>query len=186
METGKETSQVTQVTIRELADFCAAVAEGLRHDPNGAAVRPLVEEALSAECVQCGIRLAGTELLKLGEPTTEAAAEGAGNARVERLRIGYCARNGCESHYYRLTRGARAGLDWGKFASPAQELAGAAVSEQEKAGAQARRAANKQWNLLRIGAALLFLLVVLLVRQIYVGGRIPFIREPEQFRVDRE
>jgi len=36
-----------------------------------------------------------------------------------------------------------------------------------------------------VTAALVLLLVLFVVRQIYIGGSIPFIREPENFRVDR-
>jgi hypothetical protein len=179
--------QTTQVTIRELTDFCGAIVEGLRRDANGAQMRPAVEGALSAECVQCGIRLGGAELLKLGEaPVGEVeGVAGGADSRVERLRTGYCARNGCESHYYRLTRGAVAGVDWEKLAGVGQEVASDAQAEVETAGAQARKLARRHWNLLRVAAALVLLLIAIVIRQIYLGGTIPFLREPENFQVDR-
>jgi hypothetical protein len=174
MANGNETSQVT---IRELVDSCASVVEALRRPENGPEVRAGVEEALSAECVQCGIKLSGAELLKLGE------AESAGDSKVDRLKTGYCARNGCDSLYYRLTRAAHPRVDWEKLM--AQPVVGVVETEEQQAGARARKLARRHWNLLRIGAALILLVIVLIARQIYVGGTIPFIREPEQFRVDR-
>src|SRR5688572_28573899 len=104
-----DVATVRQEHRQRLARFCAALAEAV----NSAAAadrtcRQAVEAALAAECVQCGLRMTGSELLALGE----ADLPGNPNAKLCRLRQGYCARNGCDSYYYRLTFETHPAVDW--------------------------------------------------------------------------
>src|SRR5687767_12138410 len=89
-------TQTSQVTIKDLADFGQSLAATVARQPEPDRLRAAIDQALSAECVQCAIRLSGSEVLKFAEETSD-------DARVERLRVGYCARNGCESLFYRIT-----------------------------------------------------------------------------------
>jgi hypothetical protein len=172
-------TQVSQMSIKELAEFSRSLAQTISKQPEPDRIRAAIDQALNAECVQCGIRLSGSELLKFEGETSD-------DPRVERLRIGYCARNGCESLFYRVTCGPHPQINWPGLLNPAHEL-----SAEEKAAAELRakkQATAKKRNkaLLRGGVAVVVLLIVFAIRQIYIGGSIPFIREPEDFRVDRE
>src|SRR5678816_806351 len=176
---GENWTQVSQMTIKELAEFSRSLAATISKQSEPDRIRAAIDTALSAECVQCGIKLSGSELLKFEEDPSE-------DERVERLRVGYCARNGCESLFYRVTCAPHPQINWPGLLNPAQEL-----TADEKAAAEAlrkKRAIAKLRNktLLRAGIAVAVLLIVFVIRQIYLGGSIPFIREAEDFRVDRE
>lgn len=156
---------------------------------------PRLRDAISAECVQCGIRLTGAELLALaeageaGEVTGDARAASRPpappNPKVARLRLGYCARSGCDSCYYRVTFEPRPGLDWTKLL-PGAELEVTAAAPAEDPGNAERQAAFRSSVRRTVGKAALALgaLVLLLVaRHWYQGGTIPYLREPEKFDV---
>jgi hypothetical protein len=170
--------EVSQMTIGELAEFTAGLTEALRLRADAEKLRPAVEESLSAECVQCAIRVNGGDLLKLGEGDTE------NNSKLERLKSGYCARNGCDSLFYRVTRAPHPQIDWPKLLHPAQEIV-QTKTETGKAQPTLARMARRHRNILRTAAIIAALLVIVIVRQFYMGGAIPFIREPEAFQVDR-
>jgi hypothetical protein len=174
---GENWTQVSQMAIKELAEFSRSLAVTISKQPEPDRLRAAIDTALSAECVQCGIRLSGSELLKFEEESSD-------DARVERLRVGYCARNGCESLFYRVTCAPHPEIKWPALLNPAHEL-----TAEEKAAADSlakKRALAKLRNktLVRVGIAIAALLIVFAIRQIYIGGAIPFIREPEDFQVD--
>ena len=175
---GENWTEVSQMTIKELAEFSRSLAQTISKQPEADRVRAAIDTALSAECVQCGIRLSGSELLKFEEESSD-------DARVERLRVGYCARNGCESLFYRVTCAPHPQINWPGLLNPAHEL-----TADEKAAAIAldrKRAIAKLRNrtFVRVGIAVAALLIVFVIRQIYLGGSIPFVREAEDFKVDR-
>jgi hypothetical protein len=172
-------TQVSQMAIKELAEFSRSLAQAISKQPEADRVRAAIDTALSAECVQCRIRLSGSELLKFEGEISD-------DARVERLRVGYCARNGCESLFYRVTCAPHPEINWPGLLNPAHELT---MEEKTVAAAlERKRAIAKLRNktLIRVGIAVAALLIVFVVRQLYLGGSIPFIREAEDFRVDRE
>jgi hypothetical protein len=170
--------ETSQMTIRELADFSSSLTQSLARIPDSDKLRPALDEALSAECVQCQIKLTGADLLKFGAGETET------DPKLERLKTGYCARNGCDSHYYRVHCAPHPQLDWPKILNPAQEIVTAAT-ESERVAKKLARLQRHHKNILRTATAIGVLLLVLILRQIYIGGTIPFIREPENFKVDR-
>jgi hypothetical protein len=172
-------TEVSQMTIKEVAEFSRSLAQTISKQPEPDRLRAAIDQALTAECVQCGIRLSGSELLKFEEETSD-------DSRVERLRIGYCARNGCASLFYRVMYAPHPQLDWPALLNPTFEL-----SAEERVAAEIlakKRAASRARNktLFRAGVAVAVLLIVFAIRQIYMGGSIPFIRQPENFKVDQE
>jgi hypothetical protein len=172
-------TQVSQMTIKEMADFSRNLAQTVSRQPEPDRLRAAIDQALGAECVQCGIKLSGSELLKFADETSD-------DERVERLRMGYCARNGCESLFYRVTCAPHPEVNWPGLLNPTYEL-----SAEEKAAAELAKkryslARIRNKTLVRVGIAFALLLIVFIARQIYLGGSIPFVREPEDFRVDRE
>lgn len=154
---------------------------------------PRLRDAISAQCVQCGIRLTGDELLALAEATEDAEGTRAAsrppappNPKVARLRLGYCARSGCDSCYYRVTFEPRPGLDWTKLL-PGAELEVTTTAPAEDPGHAERQAAFRSSVRRTAGKAALalgVLIVLLVARHWYQGGTIPYLREPEKFDVE--
>jgi hypothetical protein len=174
MATGPE---VLQMTIRELADFAGSLREAITRQPEPEKLRHAVEDALSGECVNCSIRVSGTDLLKLPVPEEV-------DPKLERIRSGYCARNGCDSNFYRVTCSTHSQIDWPKLLNREREIT-QAKAEEQKSDVDLARTARRHRNILRTATALGVLFLVIILRQIYMGGTIPFVREPEEFKVDR-
>ena len=175
---GENWTQVSQMTIKELVDFCRNLGETIARQPEPDRLRAAIDQAWSAECVQCGIRLSGSELLKFREETSD-------DPRVERLRMGYCARNACESRFYRVTLAPHEQVNWPALLNPAYAL-GAEQKATVTSSARRRSFAEfRQKALVRMVFFVFVLLIVFIIRQIYLGGSIPFVRQPEDFRVDR-
>ena len=142
--------------------------------PSLAARQLALRDVASIECLQCGIRLNGEELLGL------MAAE-VSEPRLARLKKGYCARQGCDTRFVavhlREVPGHAWPADWEADQTP-EELAPAIP-------------VRPRWEkelLRRHGRPLLMGIVVigglLLARHWYQGGTIPYLREPEKFVVD--
>lgn len=140
--------------------------------------------AVSAECVQCGIVVPGEVLFALAE--TPAQDTGAPDAKVSRLRQGYCARRGCDSYYYRITFSDLTGVNWQSALAAADVLGDVPAPEPELPAAVEGRAPVPPWRLaLTACLAASVLLLFLGWRQWYRGGTIPLVREAEYFEVDR-
>ncbi len=135
---------------------------------------------VAAECVRCGIRIYGEELHTLSQPPSEKC----GNAKLGRLRLGDCARSGCNAYTYRLTFYPCGQLDW-------QTLLGSLDANAPEPGKKdaVESMLRPAWGLLlhsrvarRLALALAIVVLLLLVRQWYIGGRIPLLREGQSFQ----
>lgn len=174
--------------LRSLAAHLWAAANPTVGGGRAAEVEAAVRESVSAECVQCGIRLTGGELLVLGETKAEAGPSG---SRLGRVQMGYCARNGCDSRFYRVTFEAREGVDWSAIV-PSTEIesdrsqgeARSLAPEEPMVGAPAFRPGPGRRGWLKVGAACVLLGILLLARHWYRGGSVPILREPEDFQVE--
>jgi len=172
-----------QQHLQTFQPFCSAIHESLGQvGLKSEEVMEVFRVALSAQCVQCGIYVSGAELFALSRQSLE----GGDTPKIKRLRLGDCARKGCDSYYYRLSFEPIAGFDWPTLLARADSArheptttisATTAVPMVAKAPLQlviSRRA----WIALGV------ILLLLVIRQWYRGGRIPLIHEPEHFRVD--
>ena len=180
----EESSLLRQEHIQNLGQFSRALAEALEKSALGPdTLRQALCVALSAECVQCAIRVTGEELLALSAPALGSAT----NPRVARLRQGYCARNHCDSYYYRLMFAVHPDIDWprllAQIESTGGEGGGAAPGDATPKIATQNPARARRFSRVAIGVAILAMLWIL--RQWYRGGTIPWVREPENFQVDR-
>ncbi len=171
-----------QEHLQRLPAFLNALSQSLESAlPNGPKAGELLRTALDAECVQCGMRLNGEPLAILALPAPAALPQ---DPRVMRLRQGYCARNGCDSYYYRLQFRPVSGVSWERV------LAAAADRAWEEPATEARPPCRALWGpdafrQVARGLIVLFVLgTILLARQWYLGGTIPFLRQPEKFEVD--
>lgn len=177
-----ENISVREEKIEALADFTADLADACRRcDPTSTKITEAVGAALSAECPKCGIRVSGAELLAVSTAAEDASI----HPKIKRMRLGYCARDGCEALMYRLHFGQVPELDWrtvlGQMESARNHRCELAAAEAAAKRVAIRR--DKQRTIVRFAIALGILLLVLILRQWYVGGRIPLLREPEKFRV---
>jgi hypothetical protein len=173
---------IHQEHLLKLEPFCRGLAEALgRAGLAPDMIEGTMRASVSAECIQCGIRVSGEELYALSQPPSPELA----SAKIGRLRLGDCARQGCDSYYYKLAFQNHPGLDWPKLLaqiqSPAAEEAKPNAPTLELKAAT-KLVASSIWAR-RLGIALAALVVLLLVRQWHSGGRIPLIREPEHFRI---
>ena len=165
-----------QEHVQNLSQFSQRLAGALGQcAPGPDQLRPALRAALSGECVQCGIRITGEELIDLSQPTTTAESD----PKIARLRQGYCARNHCDSYYYRLTFRTHPDLDWTRLLD--SQTPPTAVEEET---IKTTPGVGRRGLLGRLFVALAVASLLLLIRQWYLGGTIPLIREPENFQVD--
>jgi hypothetical protein len=172
----QELSTERQQPLPKLEGFCRALCEALH--PTGLELPKVFDASITAECVRCGIRISGVELFALSQPPSEELS----SAKIGRLRLGDCARQGCNGYEYRLTFRSLPTLDWPKLISQADAI----QQEQSPEYAVATKATKRlHWRgtARRVGVALGVVLLLLVLRQLYLGGRIPLLREPEHFRV---
>jgi hypothetical protein len=175
---------VRQEHLHGLPQFCLSLTEALKRlVPDEARRRTVARTSLSGECVLCGLNVNGEEFLEVGANEGEAARE---NPKIARLRQGYCARNGCDSCFYRLTFYPHPDLDWTQAFTQSETVKEERREEVKAEVAEARASKRAQrWKLGgRVVVGLVLLGVLYLIRQWYTGGTIPILREPEQFTVD--
>jgi len=153
-----------------------------RIEASGNTPRVLLEAAygsLSGECIQCGFRISGEELLSLSSSELDDKA----SPRLKRLRLGYCARNGCDAVYYRISCTGHPDINWLSFFQK-QDLPTINFSRSETSRLKPIHFSLGKFLDWRILITAVTLLVLILLRQYYRGGSIPFLREPENFKVD--
>lgn len=172
--------QTVQMSIKDMREFIHNLGGVIDASPEAPKLRAAVCEALHADCVQCAIRLNGADLLSLNDEANR-------DPRLERLRIGYCSRNGCDCHYYAVTTVPHADLRWPALVTPGDVLHSMQTDEVEVGGSRVRIPLKDRVRpyIRRTAIAVAALLLAFVIRQYYMGGSIPFIRQPEEFRVDR-
>jgi hypothetical protein len=171
---------VRQEYLYHIAEFCARLnqalcAQGLTPEKS----IEIFQTCIFSECLNCSIRVSGDELFALSQPPSAERA----SAKIGRLRLGDCARQGCTGCYYRFYFTEFPNLDW--------QLALAQVDAPAQSEAKQSRMKRSQafWifhfrTFVRFCFATVILSLLFLARQLYQGGRIPLVREPEHFRVD--
>jgi hypothetical protein len=89
-----------QVRVAELSGLQAALGQALGEaGEGGPRIHELLGQHARVRCVGCGISLTPDELEALALAPDSAAS----SPRLDRLRLGYCARNGCDSRFYQVT-----------------------------------------------------------------------------------
>lgn len=137
---------------------------------------------VTARCCGCDARpssevlgalLVGAEL-EAGRPAEE----------LGRLRQGYCLRAGCGSRFYELSFVPHPAVDWAAVGTAAAQPGGAEGASQPALGELILR---QTWQAVRaqltwqLAAVVALLLAVLVWRQWWTGGSIPFFREAKTF-----
>lgn len=128
---------------------------------------PSLIAEVEAECLSCGMRISGAELTDLGR------AEVVGE-KLDRVRLGYCARKTCESRFYEIKIPATA---------PAARAAIEGIDQLAPATQERPRApsASRQLSLKWIVAGGIGLYLVFLFHHWYYGERIPLFQEQHHY-----
>lgn len=143
----------------------------------------LCNTRLSAECTGCKIKLTGLELRELATAYHEGEPQ---SPKLERLRKNYCARNTCESRFYRVNINADSERHWLSIKDQLQvatpELRETRPLKERKpffgqAGVPKIRPLQLT-ALLLIGTVLFFV-----VRHWVYGSRIPLVQKKNEYRV---
>jgi hypothetical protein len=104
-------------------------------------------------------------------------------AKLERLRIGYCARDGCEADYYEFHLGEFPGVDWDVVTRRTNDLSIAAeAAAKDETKRQARRKRVRRWQ--RLGSGVLAIVLLIVLRFVVQHGRLPFAKKPPKYQID--
>lgn len=119
----------TKVRVEDLTTLHLGLARAFGEvGVGGKQLEDVFELAVVAKCLGCGIEITGTELGRI-------AVAGVGTVnpepKLERLRLGYCARNGCTTKFYAVHCESLPGVDTEKVLSRAVELRTQPVPEPE-------------------------------------------------------
>jgi hypothetical protein len=127
----------------------------------------------------CGIWISGEELRALAFPPDAEIA----TAKIGRLRLGDCARKGCDAWQYSLHLWDQEEVDWPALI--------AVVKDGGRSRGEPKTIIFPRWldglrslmgdHVIRGVAMLGVVFVLWMAREVYLGGRIPFLREPEIF-----
>src|SRR6185295_15806256 len=93
---------------------------------------------------------------------------------LRRLREGKCAREDCQSHFYRLIFHNGAGIPWAAVLRPIEAIGTQPAPDEAEAPAPAPEpgrfaaALRRYW---RVGVLVAVTVTLLLMRQVYLGGQ---------------
>ena len=173
--TGTLLTRTSQEPIQSLPNFSGLVLHAIRSTSDVPKARQAYCSAFVAECLACGIQMTGEELLDL------AIQANAGSSKLKRLRMGYCARRTCDSRFYQLTCNPAPGVNWASIFAIKDGLTSLPEELCEEPPVEVP---SRKRGLLIGSAAGLVILLLSASWQLYTGGSIPFIRQPEKFQVD--
>lgn len=170
------------VPLIRLEPFCRSLQDSLRVAEASADLERLWRLYISAECPRCGIQVAGPELRALALPPCAELA----TAKIGRMRLGYCARQGCEACHYSVHFWNQQEFQWpGLLDAAEHSLAETAATKSNPANAWRIGLASVTRNfVLRATALMTGLLMMWLAYELYRGGPIPLLRPPETFAAD--
>lgn len=170
-----------QVPLVRVKAFCRSLEAALAERYAEADREVVWRRYVSAECPQCGIPVCGEELRALAFPPRAELA----SAKTGRMRLGDCARRGCNAWHYDVHFWMQEKIDWPAVFEAAEKPA---VTEAAPALSVApgwllglQKLAIQYGP--RVGMVACLFVGLWLARQLYQGGRIPFFREPERFTI---
>lgn len=174
-------SKTVEIRIEDLGRHYANPAQVLTEAGlNGPRLNEVLATRLQTSCPRCGIQISSGELEQmavLGEATEFA------HAKLNRLRLGYCAREGCESAVYSIHLDDCPGLDWEMTLKKVDELVAEA---QAKAQQNQRREESRRQRqrMLRIVAGVGIVMILYLLQFIWSHGHLPFVKKTHKYKMD--
>ena len=175
MTTTEQTGLTRQERLGRLADLCPALLAALQHARLSSDATFLTfQESTFAECSHCHTKITGDELFVLAQPSDGQHL----SERLRRLRLGFCPNTSCQSFNCQLTFQPDSRVDWKTCLARTDQT----IQDLE----DSRAGRGKRWRSELVRPAIIAvagILLLLVIRQLYFGGRIPLIREPEKWRV---
>lgn len=168
------TSQTSKVRADSLVRYYGSLARALLESGlSGARLNETLSQCLRVECIQCHIQVSVEELQQLAVSDTPS---GELHPKLQRLRLGYCARQGCDSYFYEVHLENHPEVDSEVVARKADDLLAAskARADQEREQRKPRRLA------IYTGLGL----VILIALAWLVHGRLPFTAKPHKYEID--
>ncbi|MDB6027007.1 MAG: hypothetical protein JWM68_3230 [Verrucomicrobiales bacterium] len=164
-----------------MGEFSRMLSEAVVNYAKGdAKITATIGSSLSTLCPRCNIRLNGDELLAIADPN-----ETERSPKVQRMQLGYCARSSCDSTMCQVFFHRNLGVNWQIFFDE-MSLCQQNRKESTKFVDIEKQVAFRKELLRKMGRLSIGLVVICLLVMIWQwhrGGRIPYLREPEKFRV---
>ncbi|HWQ91611.1 MAG TPA: hypothetical protein VN673_08060 [Clostridia bacterium] len=131
-----------------------------------------------ARCTVCDMKFTGEEL---GCWAVLAPDAKPADSRLDRLRLGYCGREKCQSWSYQLEVSDYPGLDWTKVLGQVDlaSLAATAPAKRPSFVSMLPRLETRTW--VRLSVGLLIVASLLLIRHRQNGGRIPLLQPKHHY-----
>lgn len=171
-----------KVRTEKLPELAAALVKELAAlGLTGLELNSVFHRSVSAVCAQCATAISGDELaeLALAEPDAEFA-----NAKLKRLRLGYCASAGCNSYFYTLVLTPHPEIDWAAVLPKVTGLAAGTEKGVVPAAEIALPPSPKRKLAFRIVLGVLIIVTLLVVRHVWSGGKLPLLERSPKYRVD--
>lgn len=172
-----------QVPVEQLGEFPLNLARALGQAGVGATqVRELFSRAAHSECPACGLRMSAQEITDLAVQPTEGAPV---NPKQQRLRLGFCPRQGCDARFSIWKLSNEAGVDWSKILTGAERLETDEATQAQVVQAADTRAARRRRIKLQLQVLAGAILLVLIWKWFRDGAYIPGISpKPRTFIVE--
>ena len=168
------TTQTFKVRADSLVRYYDSLARVLLESGlSGGRLSEVLSHGLRFECVQCHIKVSAEELQQL------ALSDAPGDSlhpKLQRLRLGYCAREGCESYFYEVHLENHPDVDWEAVAVKAQALL--AASNAAAGHAPEQRKPRRLTMYAGLG------LLILIAFAWLMHGRFPFGAKPHKYEID--
>jgi hypothetical protein len=170
-----------QIRLENLVRLHAALASSLSETGiNSCQLNEIFSTHVRAECVKCGMHITGDQIGQIAVLEEDASLS---CPKLKRLRLGYCAREGCESYYYAFHLQAHPNIDWAAVIEKAHRFAIALekVAQQEQ---KQQRKWKQNWLRNRVAWAMISIVAILLFRFVMVHGHLPFTDKPQKYKID--
>lgn len=186
MNSTREYNTCVVIPLPDLGDFCSAMEKILCEHWETYDTPQVWHLCVSGQCRKCGIWISGDELYALAyAPRAELAS-----AKTGRMRLGFCARDGCDGFHYKVRFWDQDEVDWSALLTEVDRLR----AREAREARQSKTSLLQTWRAndwpgklryygLRAGAVAACLIGLFIARQYYRGGAIPIIREAEQFQL---
>jgi hypothetical protein len=180
MTEGTDTVLSRREYLQTLEAFCQALQEALgRAGVVSDEALEVWRTCLTAHCLQCGIEITGEELFALSQPPSAERS----SSKIGQLRLGYCACKSCKSCYYEVNFQTCSTLDWPVLLAQVESQQRSQPRQVlERTRFMSTTGVLLHWPAVqRLSLVLISFLLFLLARQWMIGGRIPWLREPQRF-----
>jgi hypothetical protein len=179
-ETGSTTLQIRVETLP--AVYSALVAALGELELSGSILNALISKHVSAACVLCNIQVPGDDLSAVA---LAAHPDTLTDARLARLKQGYCCRRSCDSYYYNLIFAPHPSVDWRRIVGKLSDAAAPVTAEKDAhKGEHPSQSPARKRLLIKVAAGLGLVLLLLLCRHLLSGGSLPGLHRAPKYTVD--